>query len=80
MTKFTQDELILFLYQESSPELTAAIEAALETDWELQDRLKVLKRTIKQLDQLKLKSPRTKSVNALIDYAKYTLASTSTTV
>ena len=70
MKKFKEEDLILYLYQECSPKLSVAIETALEDDdLELIDRLQVLRRTIKQLEKLKLKSPSKQSVKAILKLA-----------
>lgn len=70
MKKFKEEDLILYLYKDSSPQLTAAIEKALaEDDLELKDRLQVLQRTIKQLDKLKLRSPSKQSLKEIMKHA-----------
>lgn len=76
MQKFKQEVLMQYLYGEASKEVVIAIEEALQIDWELQDELKMLKRTIQQLSSLNLKSPRTSSVNAILNCAKTTEAAT----
>ena len=70
MKKFREEDLILYLYKDCSPALQAAIEQALTEDLVLQDKLKVLKRTLKQLDKLKLVSPSKTSIKAIMQYAK----------
>ncbi len=72
MQTFKQEVLIQYLYKETSPEVTLAIETALQEDWQLQDELKMLERTTKQLDKLALRSPRQSSINAILNYAKAT--------
>ncbi len=69
MKKFKEEDLILYLYKDCSPKMAAAIEEALEIDLELQDRLQLLRRTMKQLDKLKLKSPSKKSIQAIMKHA-----------
>jgi hypothetical protein len=70
MKKFKEEDLILYLYKECPPKISAAIDAALaEEDLELKDRLQVLKRTIKQLDKLKLRSPSKNSIQTILRYA-----------
>lgn len=67
MKKFKEEDLILYLYKECSPKLFTAIETALaEDDLELIDQIRVLRRTIKQLDKLKLQSPSKESVKAIL--------------
>lgn len=69
MKNFTEEELILYLYKECTPKMAAAIEEALEDNLELKDRLTVLRRTIRQLDKLKLKSPSKETIRAIMKYA-----------
>jgi hypothetical protein len=70
MKTFKEEDLILYLYKDASPQLTAAIEKALaEDDLELQDRLDVLQRTIKQLNKLKLRSPSKQSIKEIMKHA-----------
>ncbi|MBX2931180.1 MAG: hypothetical protein KF781_04435 [Chitinophagaceae bacterium] len=70
MEKFKQEVLVQYLYNETPKDVTLAIEEALQEDWELQDKLNVLSRTIKQLDKLHLTSPRNATINAIMNYAK----------
>ena len=70
MKKFKEEDLILYLYNEAPPQLNAAIEKSLaEDDLELKDRIQVLKRSIKQLDKLKLHSPSKQSIKAIMKHA-----------
>lgn len=69
MKKFKEEDLILYLYKDCSPKLSADIEEALELDLELNNRLQVLRRTIQQLDKLKLKSPSKQSIKAILKHA-----------
>ncbi|NCI48665.1 hypothetical protein GWC95_01930 [Sediminibacterium roseum] len=69
MKTFKEEDLILYLYKDASPQLTTAIEKALaDDDLALKDRLKVLQRTIKQLDKLKLQSPSKKSLREIMKH------------
>jgi hypothetical protein len=61
MQNFTPEDLILYLYKETSPETTAAIEKALENDWTLREKLLVIKTSMERLDSIKV-SPRTEVV------------------
>lgn len=70
MKKIKEEDLILYLYQEASPGVTEAIETALaEHDFELTDRLNLLRRTIRQLGKLKLKQPSKQSLKTIIKHA-----------
>ena len=69
MTKFTPEDLLLYLYKETSPEQTAAIETALKKDWTLREKLSVLKTSMQRLDKI-VESPRTEVVLNVINYAR----------
>ncbi len=71
MKKFKEEDLILYLYKECTPKIRVAIDAALaEEDLELKDRLQVLRRTLQQLDKLKLGTPSKASLKTILTYAK----------
>lgn len=74
MRKFSQQQLMQFLYGEASPILQMAIDKALQNDSELQKEIKLLRRTQKQLDELKKKplNPSKKVIDAIMEYAKQT--------
>lgn len=71
MEKFNQEQLMLYLYGEASPILSLAIDKAAKEDPELQKEINMLKRTKKQLDELKKKetSPSQRSIDAILNYA-----------
>ena len=69
MKKFKEEDLILYLYKDCSPKMAAAIEEAVSADLELKDRLHILRRTIRQLDKLGLKSPSKQSIKAILKHA-----------
>ena len=69
MPFFTPEELVLYLYQETSPEQTAAIEEALKKDWTLREKLSVIKTSIQRLDKIKI-SPRTEVILNVLNYAR----------
>lgn len=66
---FTPEELIQYLYQETSSEKTAAIEAALQEDWTLREKLEVLKASVKGLDRV-IESPRPQVILNILNYAR----------
>ncbi|MBL0882018.1 MAG: hypothetical protein IBJ16_01495 [Chitinophagaceae bacterium] len=71
MKKFTEEDLILYLYKECSPAIEKAVDEALEEgDIELIEKLSVLERSIRQLDQLKMKSPSKLSIKTILDHAR----------
>jgi len=69
MNNFTPEDLLLYLYNETSDEQTAAIEAALKRDWTLREKLAVLKTSMQRLDKL-TESPRTEVVLNVLNYAR----------
>lgn len=71
MKKFKEEDLILYLYKECSPAIQKAVEKALEEgDIELTEKISILKRSIRQLDRLKLKSPSRLSVKTIMQHAR----------
>jgi len=72
MTLFTPEDLVMYLYQETSPEKTAAIELALQDDWALREKLQLLRESVKDVQQLPLSSPRTEVILRVMNYAKQT--------
>ena len=69
MTKFTPEDLLLYLYKETTPEQTNAIEKALKQDWTLREKLTVLKTSMQRLDKIK-ETPRTEVVLNILNYAR----------
>ena len=75
MTNFTPEDLLLYLYKETTPEQTQAIEEALKKDWTLREKLTVLKTSMQRLDKIK-ETPRTEVVLNILNYAKEKSAQT----
>lgn len=73
ISKFTPEDLLQYLYQETSPEETAAIEQALRQDWTLREKLSVLQAAQKELARVRYQ-PRTESVLQILRYAGRTTA------
>jgi len=69
MTNFTPEDLLLYLYKETTPEQTQAIEEALKKDWTLREKLTVLKTSMQRLDKIK-ETPRTEVVLNILNYAR----------
>lgn len=68
MNSITQEELIQYLYGETSPKQTAAIQAALQTDWQLRENYQQLASTHQQLETARYQ-PRKKSIDFILQYA-----------
>ena len=76
MHSFTPDDLLLYLYKETSPEMTTAIEAALEEDYLLRESLNDLIASIGTLENVEL-APRKQSVDRILQYAEKRIAELS---
>ena len=71
MYNYSPEELLQYLYKETTPEVTAAMEKALQEDWTLREKLAVLKASYERLNTL-IESPRTQTVLNILRYAEAT--------
>ena len=69
MTKITPEDLVRYLYNETSGTKSAAIKAALQTDWNLRESYEKLVSSAQNLNRIDLSSPRVESVNKILEYA-----------
>ena len=69
MPSFTPEDLLLYLYNETSPEMTKAVEEALKNDWTLREKLNVLKISKQRLNNV-IESPRTEVILKILNYAR----------
>ena len=69
MTKFTPEDILLYLYNETSPEQSAAIKKALKEDWTLNEKMKVIKTSMERLDKITV-APRTEVVLNVLNHAR----------
>ena len=69
MHNYSPEDLILYLYKETSPEATAAIEKALEEDWTLREKLTVIKTSMERLNSITV-SPRTEIILNILRHAR----------
>jgi len=69
MANLTPEDLLLYLYKETSEEQTTAIESALRQDWTLREKLAVLKTSLERLEGIK-KSPSTRAILNVLNYAR----------
>ncbi|MBC7888971.1 MAG: hypothetical protein H7Z13_13930 [Ferruginibacter sp.] len=77
MHSFTQEDLVQYLYKETSAEKSANLEAALETDWILREKYEVISAAINSLEKLTL-SPRKIAVDNILNYAERSVTELST--
>jgi hypothetical protein len=78
MHNFTPEDLLQYCYNETSPEKTAAIKLALETDWTLREKLEVIKSGQARLEKLTL-SPRPEAIDKIMAYAEKAVNEVSAT-
>ena len=72
MHSFMQEDLLSYIYGETSRDQTNAIEAALEADWVLKEKYQELIAAKNELTDLKL-SPRKEAVDFILNYANKTV-------
>lgn len=68
MIKITTEELVRYLYNETSVEKTAVIKSALQNDWNLRETYEKLVNAHTSLDEIKC-TPRPQVVNKILEYA-----------
>ncbi len=73
MHNFTPEDLLLYLYNETSPAQTAEIKAALEMDWSLREKFEVITSAIQRLEPLKM-SPSKQTIDNILNYAEKAVA------
>jgi hypothetical protein len=68
MHQFSPEDLISYLYKETSTQTTADINEALQKDWTLREKLSVLKTSMERLNSI-TESPRTEIILNVLKYA-----------
>ena len=69
---FTPEDLVQYLYKETSPKKSALLKAALETDFSLRETFKVIASAREKLNSIEF-SPREQVVKKLLRYGKKTV-------
>ncbi len=69
MQNFTNEDLILYIYNELKGSRKRDFEKELPTNWALQEKLNVFFEAYNNLSRLGLRSPRKQSVKAILQYA-----------
>ncbi len=77
MYNFTMEDLLQFIYKETSPEKTAEITAALASDWSLREKMNILSASHSELDKQKLLSPRKQTLENIFAYAEKSISELS---
>ena len=70
---FTPEDLLQYLYKETTPEETAAIEKAMAQDWTLREKFEVIKKAAHRLTKFTF-SPRTETILNVLKYANKEVA------
>ncbi|HML57243.1 MAG TPA: hypothetical protein PLE75_07470 [Ferruginibacter sp.] len=68
MEKINLEDLVQYLYNEVSAEKRSAIDIALESNFELREKLQVMATASKRLAALSF-SPRQQTIDSIMDYA-----------
>jgi hypothetical protein len=77
MPLYTPEDLLLYLYKETSDQQASEIEAALKDDWSLREKLKSLELSIQHMDSVLSESPRTEAVTNVLNYARKSMVQTA---
>jgi hypothetical protein len=76
MHNFTTEDLLQYLYQETSIEKSAAISEALESDWKLKEAFQLIEESVKNLTGAQY-SPRSKTIADIMSYAEKSVETVS---
>ena len=68
MIKITPEDLVRYIYNETSERKTASIKVALQTDWNLRESYEKLVNSYNNLNKIHF-SPRPQSVDNILKYA-----------
>ena len=79
MHSFTQEDIVQYLYKESSPEKSALLKATLETDWNLREKFELIAASVNDLETISL-SPRKIAIDNILNYAEKSVSALSTEV
>ena len=80
MHNFTMEDLLQFMYKETSPEKTAAITDALNSDWSLREKMNIMTGAQSELNSIKMVSPRKQTLDNIFNYAEKSISELSENV
>ena len=72
MSTISTEDLIQYLYKETSLQQTLQIELAISDSWPLQEKMDVLTDSMRRLDSA-IEAPRRKAVDYILNYAANTV-------
>ena len=73
MHNFTPEDLVQYVYHETSLQKSADIRAALENDWTLREMYQTIIEAKRELEPVNL-SPRQEALNKVLKYAEKTVS------
>jgi hypothetical protein len=68
MQSITSEDLLLYLYGETSSQQSKTIATALQHDWDLKEKYDLLKGSMNQLDEVSY-APEQKTIDSILAYA-----------
>jgi len=71
------EDLLQFIYKETSPQKTSEIIAALASDWSLREKMNILSAAHTELNAVKLISPRKQTLENIFSYAEKSISELS---
>jgi len=74
------EDLLQFMYKETSPERTAAITDALNSDWSLREKMNIMTGAQSDLNNIKMLSPRKQTLDNIFNYAEKSISELSENV
>ncbi len=82
MPNFTTEDLLRYMYNEMSKEEKADLEQQLRNNWALREKFRVLKESENSLRKFTLQGPRSKTLQAIMQYANHAhdVAATGATI
>jgi len=72
MTLYTPEDLLQYLYKETSAQESIAIEKALSENWTLREKFEILRSSIDSLNSV-VESPRVEVILQVLNYARETM-------
>ncbi len=69
MKNFTPEDLLRFIYQETTASENEQIELQLSNDWTLNAKFQVMKTAHERLNKMKLMAPRQETIDRILAYA-----------
>ncbi|MEO5999192.1 MAG: hypothetical protein ABIN89_20630 [Chitinophagaceae bacterium] len=72
MTLYTPEDLLQYLYKETSTQESIAIEKALSENWALREKFDVIRLSVDSLNSV-IESPRVEVILQVLNYARETM-------